>query len=92
MLSFRMFESVAANQTCIQLAFFQEFFSGGRGTKPIVMKISFVMLILLLFSDQSLGGQMSLRGAPPAPRGGKPEKIGQTSKPFPMIFTRNATK
>ena len=36
-------------------------FSGG---KPIVMQISFVMLIFLLFSDQISGGrQKSLRGA-----------------------------
>ena len=35
---------------------------GGGGAKSIVMKISFVMLIFLLFSDQISGGQKSPKG------------------------------
>ena len=62
---------------CVATGFLPGIFSGG-GAKSIVMQISFVMPIFLLFSDQISGRQKSLRGAnclrgaPPAPRGGKP--------------------
>ena len=60
----------------MKLAFFQEFFPEATS---IAMLISFVTLIFLLFSDQILGGQKSLReqlleGDAPAPCGGKPVK------------------
>ena len=57
------------------------------------MQISFVMLIILLFSDQISGGQKSpwgenfLGGRPPPPRGRKPAQ-SSSSPTASVIFVK----
>ena len=56
------------------LSFFQKFFS--KGAKSIVMKISIVMLIPLLFSNQILGeasGGQTASGGAPSVEGSQPQ-------------------